>query len=460
MPGSISPTEAAGLTARVRRTLASFPEVTTIVSQLGRPDDGTDVNGFDTAELYVDLAPRATWKTAPNREGLSEAMNQKLSEIPGCEFSFSQVIEDNVNEAVSGIKAELSIKIYGEDPATLQNLADRAAAVLEKVQGAADVAAEQLAGQSQIQIAVDRSAAGRLGLTVSDVETVIETALGGAVATQVLEGERTFDLVVRLDPGSVSDVDSIRNIPILGAAGEKLTLGSVATVAIRPGSARVFREENSRRIAVKLSVRGRDLGSLVGEAREKVAAAVPMPTGYRLEWTGSFENQQRAVRRLAVIVPITLVAIFFLLFTMFDSPRLATLILLNVPFAAVGGILALPLAGLTFSVSALVGFIALFGVSIQNGVLLVERIRELRRAGLETIEAVRDGALSRFRPVLMTAAMAAFGLLPAALSRAVGGETQRPFAVVIIGGLVTATLLTLFVLPVIYEVFEREEEEY
>ena len=326
--------------------------------------------------------------------------------------------------------------------------------------GAADVAAEQLAGQSQIQIAVDRLAAGRLGLTVSDVETVIETALGGAVATQVLEGERTFDLVVRMDPGTVSDVDSIRSLPILGASGEKLTLGSIAAVAIRPGAARVFREENSRRIAVKLSVRGRDLGSLVREGQEKIAAAVPMPTGYRMEWTGSFENQQRAVRRLMVIVPITLVAIFFLLFTAFDSPRLAILILLNVPFAAVGGILALPVARLTFSVSALVGFIALFGVSVQNGVLLVERIRELRREGKAMLEAVREGAWSRFRPVLMTAAMAAFGLLPAALSHAVGGETQRPFAVVIIGGLVTATLLTLFILPVIYGVFEREEEEY
>ena len=460
MPGSISPTESAKLTAHVRRTLASFPEVKTVVSQLGRPDDGTDINGFETAEFYVDLAPRETWTTAKNREGLSEVMNRKLSEIPGCEFSFSQVIEDNVNEAVSGIKAELSIKIFGEDPATLQSLADRAAAVLEKVPGAADVAAEQLSGQSQIQIAVDRSAAGRVGLTVSDVETVIETALGGAVATQVLEGERTFDLVVRMDPGSVSDVDSIRTLPILGPNGEKLTLGSVAQVAIRPGSARVFREENSRRIAVKLSVRGRDLGSLVREGQAKVEAAVPMPTGYHMEWTGSFENQQRAVRRLMVIVPITLGAIFFLLFIAFDSPRLALLILLNVPFAAVGGILALPVAGLTFSVSALVGFIALFGVSVQNGVLLVERIRELRREGRETIEAIREGAWSRFRPVLMTAAMAAFGLLPAALSRAVGGETQRPFAVVIIGGLVTATLLTLFILPVIYGVFEREEEEY
>ena len=459
-PGSISPSEAGRLTRQIRATLASFPEVTTIVSQLGRPDDGTDVNGFDTVELYVDLLPRDKWTTAKTRDALSDAMNRKLSAIPGIELTFSQVIEDNVNEAVSGIKSELSVKIFGEDPVVLQDLADRAAAVIDAVPGAADVAAERLSGQPQVQISVDRPAIGRYGLSVSDVQTVIETALGGAVATQILEGEKTFDLVVRVDPGAVTGLDSIRAIPILGPNGEKLTLGSVADVRLAPGSARVFREENSRRIAVKLSVRGRDLGSLVSEAQKKVDAAVKLPPGYRMEWTGSFENQQRALKRLGVVLPITLAAIFFLLFAAFDSPRLATLILLNVPFAAVGGLFALPLAGLTLSVSALVGFIALFGVSVQNGVLLVERIRELRRTGKALADAVTEGALTRFRPVLMTAAMAAFGLLPAALSHAVGAETQRPFAVVIIGGLVTATLLTLFVLPVLYELFEREEEEY
>ena len=459
-PGSISPTEASRITRQIRTTLASFPEVKAVVSQLGRPDDGTDVNGFDTSEFYVDLIPRDTWKTAKTRDALSDVMNRKLSAIPGIELTFSQVIEDNVNEAVSGIKSELSVKIFGEDPAILQDLADRTAAVLESVPGAADVAAERLSGQPQIQISVDRPAIGRYGLSVSDVETVIETAIGGAVATQILEGEKTFDLVVRVDPGAVTGIETIRTIPILGPNGEKLTLGSVADVRLAPGSARVFREENSRRIAVKLSVRGRDLGSLVSEAQKKVDAAVRLPTGYRLEWTGAFENQQRATKRLMVVLPMTLAAIFFLLFAAFDSPRLATLILLNVPFAAVGGLFALPLAGLTLSVSALVGFIALFGVSIQNGVLLVERIRDLRREGKHLEDAVTGGAVSRFRPVLMTAAMAAFGLLPAALSHAVGAETQRPFAVVIIGGLVTATLLTLFVLPALYELFEGEEEEY
>ncbi len=459
MPQTISPTEAARLVKRVREILVSFPEARSVVTQLGRPDDGTDINGFDIVECAVELIPREQWTTAKDRYGLVEVMKQRLAAIPGMEFQFSQMIEDNVNEAVSGIKAELSIKIYGEDPHRLQALADQIVDLLKSVAGATDVGTDQLLGQPQIQIAIDRAAIARFGLSVSDVQSVVETAMGGAVATQVLEGERTFDLTVKLTPGSVSNVESIRQIPVFGSSGERLTLGAVASVELKPGFARVYREENARRTAVKLSVRGRDLGSLVAEAQAKVAAQVKLPAGYQLEWTGAFENQQRAVKRLAVIVPITLIMIFFLLFTAFDSGKLALLILLNVPFAAVGGILALPVAGLTLSVSALVGFIALFGISIQNGVILVERIRELRRSGMATAEAVMEGAVSRVRPVVMTALMAALGLLPAGLSKAVGAETARPFAVVIIGGLVTATWLTLFLLPVLYPLFETEKAE-
>ncbi len=454
MPGSISPTEADRITTEVRRRLAAFPEVRAVVSQLGRPDDGTDVNGFDTAELFVDLAPREEWKTAADREGLSAAIRRRLQQIPGIDLTVSQVIEDNVNEAVSGIKSELSVKIFGHDPVELQGIADRVAEVLKTVPGAADVAAERLLGQPQVQIAVDRQAVARSGLTVADVEAVIETGLGGAVATQVLEGERTFDLIVKMVPTAVSDLDAIRALPVLGPNGEKLVLGSLARVEVAPGFARIFREENARRTAVKLSVAGRDLGSLVAEGKRKVAAALHLPPGYRLEWTGAFENQQRAVGRLEVIVPLTLVAVFFLLFLAFDSTRMACLILLNVPFAAVGGILALAAADIDLSVSALVGFIALFGVAVQNGVLMVERIRELRGEGRELDGAVREGAMSRMRAVVMTAAMAALGLLPAALSHAVGAETSRPFAVVIVGGLLTSTLLTLFVLPLLYPLFE------
>ncbi len=460
MPQTISPTEAARLVKRIRGMLIAFPESRTVVSQLGRPDDGTDVNGFDVVETSVELIPREQWQTAKDRDGLVAVMKRKLEEIPGVEFQFSQMIEDNVNEAVSGVKSELSIKIYGEDPQKLQALADQIVGILHSVPGAADVGTDELLGQPQIQIEVDRAAISRAGLSVSDVQSVIETAMGGAVATQVYEGERTFDLAVKLTPGSVSTVEGIRKIPVFGSNGERLTLGALASVEVKSGFARIFREENARRTAVKLSVRGRDLGSLVAEAQKKVDAQVKLPPGYRLEWTGAFENQQRAVKRLAIVVPLTFIAIFFLLFTAFDSGQMATLILLNVPFAAVGGLLVLPLAGLTLSVSALVGFIALFGVSVQNGVLLVERIRELRRGGLAIAEAVMEGAISRVRPVVMTALMAALGLLPAALSHAVGAETARPFATVIIGGLVTATLLTLFILPILYPKFESETAEY
>ncbi len=455
MPETISPSQADRVVHQIRQTLASFPEVRSVVSQLGRPDDGTDVNGFDVVECDVELNPnRSQWTTAKNRDGLTKAINRKLALIPGVDFQYSQNIEDNVNEAVSGVKSELSVKIYGEDAEKLQALSDKIIDILKKIPGAADISAEELLGQPQVQIAVDRAAISRYGLSVSDVQQVIETALGGSVATQVLEGERSFDLVVKMAPKAVADIESIRSIPVFGSNGERLTLGEVATFQTRAGFSQIWREENQRRTAVKFSVRGRDLGSLVAEAQGKVGAQVKVPPGYRLEWTGAFENQQRAVRRLEVIVPITLTAIFFLLYVAFDSGSLAFLILLNVPFAAVGGIFALPFAGLNISVSALVGFMALFGIAMLNGVILVERIRELRQRGQSIAEAVHEGALSRVRPVVMTALMAALGLLPMALSTEVGAETSRPFAVVIIGGLMTATLVTLLIVPILYPWFE------
>lgn len=457
MPKSISPSEAAKIVDNVRHRLASFPESENVLSQLGRPDDGTDINGFDVCEFNVNLKPRSEWKTASSREALVDAMARNLAQIPGIDTQFSQYIEDNVNEAVSGIKSELAIKLFGESAEKLQEYADKIADAISTVPGAKDVGTDRFTGQPQIQIAVDRAAIARYGVSVSDIQSVIETALGGSVATQVLEGERTFDLVVKLAPKSVSDLDSIRNIPVFGANGERLTLGALTRVEVRAGLAKVMREGNERRIAIKLSVRGRDLGSLVRDAQERANAAVKLPTGYRMVWTGAFENEQRAVHRLTVVVPITILAIFFLLFTAFDSGRFATLILLNVPFAAVGGLLALWLVGLDLSVSAMVGFIALFGVSIQSGVLLVERVRELHRLGNPLREAVMEGSVSRVRPVMMTSLMAALGLLPAAISTGVGAETARPFAVVIIGGLVTATVLTLLLLPILYPTFETEK---
>jgi len=455
-PQSISPSESAKITQRVRKIMASFPEVRYVVSQLGRPDDGTDVNGWDVTEYSVGLIPREQWTTAHNREDLCEAINKKIKEIPGLDTQFSQYIEDNVDEAVSGIKSELAIKVFGDDSIKLQAIASQIVDLIKTVPGAADVSTDLLLGQPQIQINIDRAAIGRYGLAVADVQTVVATAIGGQAATQVLEGERSFDLVVKLAPKAVADLESIRNIPVYGSSGERLTLGALANVSVKPGLALIDREENERRTAVKLSVRGRDLGSLVAEARRKVSAQVHLPTGYRLEWTGSFENEQRAERRLAVVIPITIAAIFFLLFVAFNSSRYATLILLTVPFAAAGGVMALPVAGLNLSVSALVGFVALFGVSIQNSVILVTRIRELRREGQSLVDAIREGTASRVRPMVMTALMALLGLLPMALSNGVGAETARPFAVVIIGGLITGTVLTLFILPLLYPFFEHE----
>ncbi len=455
MPESISPSDAARLTRQAREILASFPEVITVVSQLGRPDDGTDVNGFNTAEFSVPLKPREEWTTAPDRIALCEKMKEKFDRIPGIDVDFSQYIEDNVNEAISGIKSELAIKVFGADAGVLQDIADQIVSKIQNVPGVLHVDPERLSGQPQVQIRVNRLAVARYGLYIGDVDNLVENAFGGTVATQVLEGEEAFDLNVKLRPDSIANLESVRAVPLLGTNGELVTLGSVAEVGVHNGFGRIFRENNERRIAVKLSVGDRDLGSLVADAQAR-AATVKLPPGYRTEWTGSFENEQRAQARLAIVVPITLACIFFLLFSAFRSGRLAALILLNVPLAAIGGILGLAVAGLPTSVSALVGFVALFGASVQNGVILLERIRELQLEGREVVDAVREGAMSRLRPVLMTSGMAALGLLPAALSHAAGAETARPFAVVIVGGLISSTVLTQVVLPVVCAMFLKE----
>lgn len=459
LPQSISPSEAAKLTHQVRLKLAAFPEVRYIVDQEGMPDDGSDVNGWDVSEYSVGLIPRERWTTAHEREALCDAMAHKLRELPGIDTQFSQYIEDNVDEAVSGIKSELAIKVFGPDTITLQKLADQIVAVVSQVPGAADVGTEHLTGQPQIQITVNRAAIGRFGLAMTDMQNIVATALGGQAATQVLEGERAFDLVVKMVPRAVTDIQSIQSIPVFGANGERLTLGDLATVAASPGMARIYREENERRTDIKLSIRDRDMGSVVADAQQALEAKIKLPTGYRIVWTGAFENERRAERRLAIIFPVTLMAIFFLLFITFNSSAFATLILLIVPYSAVGGLLALPLAGLNLSVAALVGFVALFGIAIQNSVILVSRIRELRKTGMKITAAIREGATQRVRPMVMTALMAMLGLLPAALSTGVGAETARPFAVVIIGGLITGTVMTLFLVPLLYSWFEKKSVE-
>lgn len=453
MPESIAPLEATRIVKDVRKTIAQFPEVKTIVSQLGRPDDGTDVGGFSNGEFFVDLIAIDRWKTARDRPGLVAMMSIALDSFPGIDYEFSQVIEDNVNEAVSGIKGELGIKIFGADPDRLQALADQVTRLVQNVPGASNVSAEHLAGQPQIQAQVNRRAVARYGLGMADVGQLIETAFGGKVVTQVIEGERSFDLAVKLRPDATRSLEQIRSIPLFGSSGEMLVLGAVAEVVPSGGFGRIYRENNERRIAVKFEVQGRDLGSVIADAQRAVAEKVKLPTGYRLEWSGSFENQQRALARLMIVVPITLATIFFILFSAFGRVPHAAIILLNVPLAAVGGVIGLWLARLPLSVSALVGFVALFGASVQNGVILLERICEVLDSGAEKLAAIREAALSRLRPVLMTSSMAALGLLPAALSHAVGAETARPFATVIVAGLASSTVLTLIVLPVVCLLF-------
>ncbi len=455
LPKTTSPSEAIRTVREVRQVLASFPEVRGVVSQLGQPDDGTDVNGWDVVEYSVDVNPnRNEWTTAHNRDGLCNAMKDRINAtVPGIDTEFSQNIEDNVNEAVSGLKGELGVKVFGQDPVKLQEISDRIAAVLPQVAGVTDVSGEILLGQPQVQITVDRAAISRYGLAVADVQSLISTAMGGSAATKILDGEKNFDLVVKLDPTFTQSLDAIGRIPLYGSNGELLTLNQVADIKVKNGFNTVLRESNQRRTDVKFSVRDRPLVTAVQDAQQKVAAAVKLPPGYKLVWAGSFENQQRAMARLEVIAPITLALIFFLLLSAFNSVRLALLILVSVPFVLIGGVFALPVMGLNLSVSAMVGFLALFGISLQNRVILVERIRELSDRGLELHDAIVQGAQSRVRPVVMTATMATLGLLPAALSTAVGAETSRPFATVIIGGLFFEIILTPFIIPILYPWF-------
>ena len=455
MPKTISPSEAIRTVKELRQVLASFPEVRDVVSQLGQPDDGTDVNGWDVVECAVDVNPdRSQWTTAKDRDGLCNALKLKIdATIPGLDTEFSQNIEDNVNEAVSGLKGEAGVKVFGQDPEKLQSISDKITAILGQVPGITDISPEILLGQPQVQVTVDRAAIARYGLAVADVQSLVSTAMGGATATQVLDGEKKFDLVVKLAPAYARDLDAIGRIPLTGSNGELLTLSQVADIHVKNGFNIVLRESNQRRTDVKFSVRDRPLVTAVQEAQQKVNAAVKLPPGYKLVWAGSFEDQQRAMARLEIIVPITMALIFFLLLSAFNSVRLALLIVLSVPFVLIGGVFALPAMGLNLSVSAMVGFLALFGVCLQNRVILVERILELCHRGMDQDEAIMQGALSRVRPVVMTATMATLGLLPAALSTAVGAETSRPFASVIIGGLFFEMFLTPFIIPILYPWF-------
>lgn len=454
LPTSVSLNKAKELERDIRARLFELSEVKSIVTQLGRPEDGTDPKGFNNLEILIDLKPRETWRYR-NKDELVTVMEKKLATFPGLQLNFSQIIQDNVEEAISGVKGEISIKIFGSNLDILQEKADQITGILRSIEGATDVAAEQQAGLTQLVVSIDREKIARYGMSITRVEDVIAMAVGGLPASQMLEGERRFDITVRLDKSARESVSTIEDITVLSSNGSRIPLAELADIKINQGAARITRENNMRRIAIKCNLIGRDLGSFVAEAQREIARRVVLEPSYRMVWSGQFENQQRAMKRLSIIVPVSFALIFVLLFWTFRSVRNASLIVLNVPFSLIGGLIALLLTGIHLSVSAAVGFIALFGIAVQNGVILLSQINSLRREGTPIAEAVVQGSVSRLRPVVMTALMAMLGLLPAALSTSVGSETVKPFAVVIIGGLISATLLTLTMLPVLYRNFEE-----
>jgi cobalt-zinc-cadmium resistance protein CzcA len=435
---------------QVRAILQSYPEVASVISQVGRPDDGTDPKGPNNMEILADLKPHETWRFH-DKEGLIADMSKKIRSIPGVPTNFSQVIEDNVEESISGVKGEIAIKIFGPELDILEAKADQVVSVLNGIRGAADVESIRVGGQSELDIVLKREQMARYGLNVNDVNTTIQTAMAGMAASSFHEGDRQFDVTVRLRKEARDAVDDVVEIPIaLPNGAGMLPLGAIATIEVKQGPARISREAGGRNVAVKANLSGRDQGSFIAEAMEKVKTQVHLPAGYSMVWGGQFENQQRAMKRLAVIVPLSILGIFVLLFWAFKSMRLATLVLGLIPFTWVGGLAGLALAGLHLSVSSAVGFIAVAGISVQNGVIMVEEFLEGIRHGKEVMQSVLDGATARLRPILMTALMAGLGLLPAALSHGIGSETQRPFAVVIVGGVVSATIFTLILAPLVF----------
>ena len=441
---------------QVRKVLIEYPEVASIVTQIGRPDDGTDPKGPYNLEIKADLKPRETWRFK-DKELMIADMAKKIRVMPGIQTNFSQVIEDNLNEAISGARGEIVVKVFGPDLQILEDKSEQIAEILNTIRGAADVGVFKIGGQTELTVTLDRTRMARYGLNVNDVNATVQSAFAGTVVNTFYEGDRRFDVTIRIDAEFRDAVGDVADLPIALPGGTgTIPLGSVADVAVRQGAGRVSREAGGRNVAIKANLLGRDQGSFVAEAMKKVNAKIKLPPGYYMTWGGQFENQQRALARLKVIVPLSVFSIFVLLFWVFGSMRRAILVLLMVPFTLVGGLAGLAIAGLHLSVSSAVGFIAVAGISVQNGVIMVEQFMDYMRDGKGLAEAVLEGAVSRLRPIIMTALMAGIGLLPAALSHGIGSETQRPFAVVIVGGIVSATLFTLLLLPLLFPVFSEQ----
>jgi len=449
---STGPDEGIRVANQARVMLCAFPEVPQCTSQVGRPDDGTDTTGFFNTEFYVDLKPKEHWRPVfhENKDELIAAMQRELDKIPGVVWGFSQPIEDNMEEAVSGVKGALATKIFGDDLRLLEEKADEIVAIMRGIKGVEDLGVFRVLGQPNLNISVDREQAARYQINASDVQDAIQTAVGGNALTQVLKGEARYDLTLRYLPQYRDTEDAIERIRLLSPTGERVSLAQLCKISVRDGASEVYREGNRRYVAIKYSVRGRDLGSTVEEAIAKVNQQVKLPTGYTLDWEGEYASQKRANERLLIVLPITIFIIYIILYTMFKSFKWALLIMANIAIAPVGGLLALLITGTNFSVSSGVGFLALFGVSVQTGVIMLEYINQLRARRFSVEDAAVEGAVLRLRPIMMTMLVATLGLLPAALSHAIGSDSQRPFAIVIVGGLIAALIMSIFLLPTLY----------
>jgi cobalt-zinc-cadmium resistance protein CzcA len=460
MAPSTGPTESAKVADRAREILCSFPEVPQVVDQIGRPDDGTDTTGFFNVELFVDLLPKDKWRPVfhQDKERLIAAMNRELEKIPGVFWGFSQPISDNLEEAVSGVKGALAVKIYGDNLKTLEEKADEIAAVMRPIRGIEDLGVFRVRGQPNLNFTVDRDQASRYGINVSDVQDAIQTAVGGNALTQVLIGEQRYDLVLRYLPEYRDTKEAIEKVRLLAPSGERVSLAQLTKINELDGGSEIYREANSRYVAVKFSVRERDLGGTVEEAIKKVNASVKLPIGYTLDWSGEYESEKRSERRLLLVLPLAILLIYIILYSMFKSVKWALLILTNVAMARIGGLLALLMTHTNFSVSSGVGFLALFGVSVQTGVIMLEYINQLRARGYDIEEAAIEGAVLRLRPIMMTMLVATLGLLPAALSHGIGSDSQRPFAIVIVGGLISDLLMSIFLLPTLYVWIARSDD--
>jgi len=454
LPSSVSVTEAKDMTGKFRAAIATVPEVESVISKSGRPEDGTDPKLINMSEILVTLKPEAQWRQGVGKRRIIDEMDRAMSRFPGIEPSFSQPIRDNVLESISQIDGQIVIKVFGEDLDVLRDQSQRVLAAVKDVQGVKRAFIDRLGELPQLLIRVDREAAARYGLNVADIQDVIEMVLGGKAATQLWEGERHFAVTVRLKE-SERNIANLRSITVSTPSGAYVPLAQLAQFTTIGGAMNIARENGVRVYSIGIFIADRDMGSVVADMKERVAKAVKLPPGYSVTWSGEFENQERAMARLAIIVPVSVLLIFILLFDAFGAIRSALLILLNIPFALIGGIFALIITGIPLSVSAAIGFIALFGQAVLNGVVMVAHFNQLRDAGASPEDAVMRGSLARMRTVLMTGLLAALGLFPMAISTGIGSETQKPLAVVVIGGLVTATLLTLVVLPTLYLVFQR-----